>query len=62
MKTEELDQVQEINFDEEHLHIADGPPFVTTLCGIDVIGQIPNPKSTRPECPICKAIEIYGLT
>lgn len=57
MITEELPETQETDFDNAHHHIAEGPPYITTLCGINVRGQLPKETVTKPECPICKALE-----
>ena len=45
-----------INFAEDRYHVADGPPYTETLCGINVRGQVPVPKE-KPDCRICRAQE-----
>lgn len=63
MTETEIQEEQEENFDKDHCHLADGPPYITTLCGVDVRGQLPNENSIKSECPICKALlnESYNI-
>lgn len=58
-KTSTSPTLQICKFDDEHHHIADGPPYLTTLCGINVEGQQPINLIRRPICPICEALEKY---
>lgn len=52
---------QTTTFDDEYYHVADGPPYITTLCGLDVRGQQPTANPGKESCPICDALVKYYL-
>ena len=58
METEfPVEQFSETDFDELLHHVAVGPPYITTLCGVNIRGQFPRDIPRKLMCPICEALE-----
>jgi rubrerythrin len=58
METEsQVEQFSETDLDESLHHVAVGPPYITTFCGVNIRGQSPRDIPRKPLCPICEALE-----